>query len=56
VQAPPYFAVIERALRDEGTNYHYLPPSEYSEAAVHLTQMARGSTDCGGHSIQSGAT
>jgi len=41
VQAPPYFVVIERALRDEGTSYHYLPPSEYSEAAVHLTQMAR---------------
>lgn len=23
VQAPPYFIVIERALRDEGTSYHY---------------------------------
>jgi uridine phosphorylase len=28
----PYFVVIERALRDEGTSYHYLPPSEFSEA------------------------
>ena len=25
--APPYFVLIERALRDEGTSYHYLPPS-----------------------------
>ncbi len=28
---PPYFFLIERALRDEGTSYHYLPPSRYSE-------------------------
>jgi uridine phosphorylase len=27
---PPYFVLIERALRDEGTSYHYLPPTEYS--------------------------
>jgi uridine phosphorylase len=27
----PYFILIERALRDEGTSYHYLPPSTYSE-------------------------
>jgi uridine phosphorylase len=24
--------LIERALRDEGTSYHYLPPSQFSEA------------------------
>jgi uridine phosphorylase len=28
---PPYFVLIEKALRDEGTSYHYLPPSRYSE-------------------------
>jgi uridine phosphorylase len=28
---PPYFILIDRALRDEGTSYHYLPPSSYSE-------------------------
>ncbi len=27
---PPYVVLIERALRDEGTSYHYLPPSPYS--------------------------
>ena len=31
VGAPPYFVLIERALRDEGTSYHYLPPSDYSD-------------------------
>ena len=56
VQAPPYFIVIERALRDEGTSYHYLPPSEYSEAAVHLTQLAREALTAAGIPIQSGAT
>jgi uridine phosphorylase len=56
VQAPPYFIVIDRALRDEGTSYHYLPPSEYSEAAVHLTQLAREALTAAGIPIQSGAT
>lgn len=27
---PPYFILIDRALRDEGTSYHYLPPGEFS--------------------------
>lgn len=27
---PPYFVLIDRALRDEGTSYHYLPPSDYA--------------------------
>jgi len=26
---PPYHILIERALRDEGTSYHYLPPADY---------------------------
>src|SRR6478609_4762005 len=28
--APPYFVIIARALRDEGTSYHYASPSEYA--------------------------
>lgn len=27
---PPYVVLLERALRDEGTSHHYLPPSRYS--------------------------
>jgi uridine phosphorylase len=27
---PPYVVLIEKALRDEGTSYHYQPPSPYS--------------------------
>jgi len=28
----PYFVLIDRALRDEGTSYHYLPVAEFAEA------------------------
>src|SRR5262245_42568482 len=30
VGVPAYFVLIEKALRDEGTSYHYLPPSDFS--------------------------
>ena len=40
LRPPPYFVLIERALRDEGTSYHYLPPAEFSSAdATLLAQM-----------------
>ena len=37
---PPYHVVIERALRDEGTSYHYLPPSDFSEADPEIVETA----------------
>jgi uridine phosphorylase len=37
---PPYFVIIDRALRDEGTSYHYAPPSEYGDADPALVAMA----------------
>ena len=37
---PPYFVVIDRALRDEGTSYHYLPPAEFAEADPALAEAA----------------
>jgi uridine phosphorylase len=30
VRKPPYFVLIEKALRDEGTSHHYLPPGRYA--------------------------
>ena len=27
---PPYFVLIEKALRDEGTSHHYRPPADYA--------------------------
>ena len=38
IAQPPYFFIIEKALRDEGTSYHYLPPSTYSEINPLLDQ------------------
>ena len=40
VAAPPYFVVIDRALRDEGTSYHYIAPSEFAEADPRLVAIA----------------
>ena len=31
--------LIEKALRDEGTSYHYLPPSEFAEADPELVRQ-----------------
>ena len=56
VQAPPYFVVIDRALRDEGTSYHYLPASEYSEADSTLTELAREALAAAGMPVRVGAS
>jgi uridine phosphorylase len=37
---PPYFVVIDRALRDEGTSYHYAAPSDFADADPRLVAMA----------------
>jgi uridine phosphorylase len=37
---PPYFVIIDRALRDEGTSYHYAAPSDYTEADPRLIAKA----------------
>ena len=37
---PPYFVVIARALRDEGTSYHYAPSADYAEAPPALVAAA----------------
>jgi uridine phosphorylase len=42
VACPPYFVLIERALRDEGTSYHYVAPSSYSEPHSAVLEMLDG--------------
>jgi uridine phosphorylase len=39
---PPFFVLIDRALRDEGTSYHYLPPADYSHMDESLLNMLDG--------------
>ena len=36
VADPPYFVLIDRALRDEGTSVHYQPPATWSRLGAHL--------------------
>lgn len=36
----PYFVVIDRALRDEGTSYHYVEAGDYAEADSRLVAKA----------------
>ena len=53
---PPYPVVIDRALRDEGTSYHYLPASTWADADPGLVALAeRG---CAGlpHELYRGAS
>jgi uridine phosphorylase len=42
VRRPPYFILIDRALRDEGTSYHYLAPSEFSAADEAILTKIQG--------------
>ena len=40
VRQPPYFVIIERALRDEGTSYHYAAPDVFAAADPALVALA----------------
>jgi uridine phosphorylase len=40
-ERPPYFVIIDRALRDEGTSYHYAAAADYAEADAMLIELAR---------------
>jgi len=42
---PPFFLLIDRALRDEGASCHYLPPSRYADADPTLVAAVRKRTD-----------
>lgn len=57
LRSPPYFILIERALRDEGTSYHYLPTgSEYSEADPSMLEIADSALANVGDPVERGAT
>lgn len=55
---PPYFVLIDRALRDEGTSYHYLPPSKFAGApdATLLARVEEALSTLPGVAIHRGAT
>jgi uridine phosphorylase len=40
IAPPPYYILVARALRDEGTSYHYLPAATFAEADAALIAVA----------------
>jgi uridine phosphorylase len=56
VGRPPYFVLIERALRDEGTSYHYVAPSPYTKLHPGLLKMLDGTFEEGPIPIVRGTT
>lgn len=56
LRPPPYFVLIERALRDEGTSHHYLPPSEFSHANPKLAAAVEGAFGRLAVPVERGAT
>jgi uridine phosphorylase len=55
---PPYFVLIDRALRDEGTSYHYLPPAIFAAApdTALLTRVEKALAKLPGIAVHRGAT
>ena len=53
---PPYFVIIDRALRDEGTSYHYAAPSDYADADPQLVAQAGAALTPAGVTVLTGAS
>lgn len=56
IRPPPYFIIIERALRDEGTSYHYMAASDYSHADGGLISALDGAFEGFPVPVLTGAT
>jgi len=53
---PPCHILIRRALRDEGTSHHYLPPSPFADGDPDLLDMCAQAFAGTGHSVLLGET
>src|SRR5215467_2029075 len=53
---PPYFVVIDRAMRDEGTSYHYAAPAEFADADPRLVEAASKALRLAGLRAEVGAS
>jgi nucleoside phosphorylase len=53
---PPYFVVIDRALRDEGTSYHYAAPEAFAEANPYIIEAAARALTGAGPRVHVGAS
>jgi uridine phosphorylase len=52
----PYFVLIDRAMRDEGTSYHYLPPALFADADPSLVSRTMMALSDSPLNIKRGAT
>jgi uridine phosphorylase len=52
----PYFVIIDRALRDEGTSYHYAAPGDFAAADPALVARAATALKDTGQSVFTGPT
>ncbi|WP_428390694.1 nucleoside phosphorylase [Lichenicoccus sp.] len=52
----PAFVLIDRALRDEGTSRHYLPPSDFAEADLALVEPLMRALEGGVPAVRRGST
>lgn len=55
VRPPPYFILIDHALRDEGTSHHYLPPATYARLQPELRTFCDGALRSSGLPVEAGA-
>lgn len=56
VADPPHFVLIDRALRDEGTSHHYVPPGDWSTAPPQLLARLDGALRGLAQPVVTGAT
>ncbi len=56
LREPPYFVLIDRALRDEGTSYHYRPVSAFSHADGRLVRLVHAGLEARGLPVVRGTT
>jgi len=54
--APPYFVLIERALRDEGTSHHYRPGGQYALLDSDLRASVERACETVSRPVYTGAT
>ncbi len=55
-EEPPFFVLVEKALRDEGTSYHYVAPSDFSEIDDELLSLLEGAFSDLPEPVYQGAT